>query len=328
MVLAAVAGLLYWALRDVPLDAVAGAIGRWGRLQWALFAALNLFILTAMCWRWSFILQRMGYRVGFTALVGYRMGANTLSYITPGPQFGGEPFQAYCLASRHRVPVEAATASVAVDRLTELLGNLAFLALAGIFVLPDLRAKTDALLPVIAVLLGALLVVGVLLYAIASGGRPFSRLAGKVNFWLGRPQRTAGLVAFLQAGESHAASILTDRFWGWYALGGLFQWSGFLAEFWLIYAFMGMPLNAAGLLTAAVAARLAFLLPLPGGLGALEASQMLAITSLGGDPVVAVAACGIMRARDLVLISAGGILAVRWLQLRKNRRSRQPLTPA
>ena len=325
--LAAVAGLLYWAWRDVPLGAVAAAVGRWGWPQWGLLAVLNLFILAAMCWRWSFILRQMGHPVGFAALIGYRVGANTLSYITPGPQFGGEPFQAHCLAARHRVPAEAAAASVVVDRLVELLGNLIFLSLAGLLVLPALLAETHALLPVLA-LSAVALFIGILLYIVAAGGRPFSRLAGRAASWIGRPQGLAGFVTFLQAGESQAAGILTDRLWGWYALGGLFQWAGFLAELWLIYAFMGMSLGPAGLLTVAVAARLAFLLPLPGGLGALEAGQMLAVTSLGGDPAVAAAACGIMRARDLVLVSSGGVLAVRWMGPAREGPGQPPLKPA
>jgi uncharacterized membrane protein YbhN (UPF0104 family) len=143
--------------------------------------------------------------------------------------------------------------------------------------------------------------------------------------WIGWAEGAAGLVTFLQAGESQASGILTNRLWGWYALGGLLQWSGFLAELWLIYAFMGVPLNAFALLTVAVAARLAFLLPLPGGLGALEAGQMLALTSLGGDPAVAAAACGIMRARDLVLISTGAGLAVRGLRPLHKSRPRRPV---
>jgi len=327
LALAAVAGLLYWTWRDVPLTAVVTAIGRWDWMQWVLFAGLNVFILAAMCWRWSFILRRMGHPVGFAALIGYRMGANSLSYITPGPQFGGEPFQVHCLTARHRVPAGAATASVAVDRLVELMGNLLFLSLAGLFGLPALLPESDTLLPVTAAMLGAVLTIGVLLTILSDGGRPFSRIAGKAAAWVGRPKSLAGVVAFFQAGEEEAARILTDRFRGCYVLGGLLQWSGFLAELWLIYTFLGMTLSVPALLTVAVAARLAFLLPLPGGLGALEAGQMLAVISLGGDPALAAAACGIMRARDLVLISSGGLLVVRWLRPPKERRPQRSPAP-
>jgi CDP-diacylglycerol---glycerol-3-phosphate 3-phosphatidyltransferase len=321
LIVMAVAGLLYWAWRDVSLGAVVSALGRWGWSQWLLFAVLNLFILGAMCWRWSFILRQMGHPVGFAALIRCRMGANVLSYITPGPQFGGEPFQVYCLVTHHQVPAEAASASVAVDRLIELMGTLLFLSFGGIVVLPPLVQNSAAMLTVVAVMAGVVLVIGILLYALATGGAPFSRLIGRAAQFVGWQKGVPNLVAFLQAGECQASGILTDRLCGWYALGGLLQWLGFLAELWMIYAFTGTSLGAYALLTVAVAARLAFLLPLPGGLGALEASQMLALTSLGGDPAMAAAACGIMRVRDLVVISAGAGLALR------RRQSSQAKTP-
>ena len=99
----------------------------------------------------------------------------------------------------------------------------------------------------------------------------------------------------------------------------------FLLELWLIYAFLGFPMTVQPLLTVAVAARLAFLLPLPGGLGALEAGQMLALTGLGADPALAAAACTVMRLRDLVMISMGGLWAVRWLRLPPGKRAPCPL---
>lgn len=328
LILGIVVTLFAWAWRDVSPGAVLAAIAIWGWPQWLAFAAVNLVILAAMCWRWWFILRRMGQPVGFAALVGYRMGANTLSYITPGPQFGGEPLQVHCLVDRHQVPAEAATAAVGVDRLVELMGNLLFLSLAGALVLPALLAEKTALLPVIAAMVAAVLGIGLLFAAIGSGVAPISRMAARLSAWIGHPRALAGPIAFVEAGERRAAGILTERVWGWYALGGLLQWSGFLVELWLIYGFLGQGLNATALLTVAVAARLAFLLPLPGGLGALEAGQMLAVIHLGGDPAMAAAACGIMRLRDLVLISTGGVLAVRWMRLFKRPNPRRPSAPA
>ena len=325
LMIAAVAGLFFWAWRGVSLAAVSAAIGRWGWIQWLLFVALNLLILGAMCWRWSLILRRMGYRVGFVELVRYRMAANTLSYITPGPQFGGEPLQVHCLVTRHQVPSEAASASVAVDRLMELMGNLLFLSLCGFFVLPPLMEDSAAMLPVTAVMSAAVLVIGVLLFIIATGRAPLSWLSGLAVRCIGWQNGTAGLVSYLRACERQVSRILTDRLFGWYAFGSLLQWSVFLAELWMIYGFMGSPMNTSALLTVAVAGRLAFMLPLPGGLGGLEASQMLALTSLGGDPTLAVAACCIMRARDLVLISIGAGLAIRWIRAPYGEKPHRPL---
>jgi uncharacterized protein (TIRG00374 family) len=262
------------------------------------------------------------------ALITYRMGANTLSYITPGPQFGGEPYQVQCLVARHRIPAATATASVTVDRLVELMGNLFLLSLASLLAMPALLTEKESLLPVLAILLGALFIIGLLLYSLAAHGRPFSRMAEKTTAWIGWAKQMRAFIAFLKSGEREVAAILTHRLWGWYALGGLLQWLGFLAELWLVYSFLEMPLRVGELLAVAVAARLAFLLPLPGGLGALEASQVMAIARLGGDPAIAAAACGIMRARDLVLISIGTILALRGMRTLKERGTRPPLKAA
>lgn len=314
LVIAAVIGLLAWSWHDLSLTAVGTAIARWGWREGLLFGALNLFILAAMCWRWSLILRQLQFPVGFGSLILYRVGANTLSYVTPGPQFGGEPLQVYCLAAFQGVTPAAASASVAVDRLIELVGNLLFLTLAGLYVLQTLSPDAAAVRPALVVMAGVGLAAGLLLGAVASGRNPLSRLIA----WWGRRTRWSpkltGLINFVQASESRAAPILIPRHLRWYALAGVAQWGAFLAELWLIYTFLGVSLSAPALLTLAVAARLAFLLPLPGGWGILEAGQVTAFAGLGGDPTLAMAACLIMRARDLVLLAIGAGLLTRWLR--------------
>lgn len=314
LIIAAVIGLLVWSWRDLSLTAVGTAIARWSWREALLFGGLNLFILTAMCWRWFFILRQMQFPVPFGPLILYRMGANTLSYVTPGPQFGGEPLQVYCLSARHGVPPAAASAAVAVDRLVELAGNLLFLSIAGFYVLRTLAPDAAAVKPALVILAAVGSGTALLLVATASGRHPVSRLIAWGGRRTGWSRRLARLIDLLQASESRAAPILTARHMGWYALAAVVQWGAFLAELALIYTFLGVSLSAPALLTLAVAARLAFLLPLPGGWGILEAGQVAAFAGLGGDPTVAMAACLIMRARDLVLIAAGAGLLARWLR--------------
>ena len=314
LILAAIAGLLWWALRDVSPAAVWAAIGLWHWPQWLFFAGVNLIILGAMCWRWWLILRRMGHPVGFRVLVPCRMAANTVSYITPGPQFGGEPLQVLCLTERRGVPPAAATAAVGVDRLTELMGNLVFLSVCGVFILAPLINARSALIWTTLGMGAVVLAAGGLLRAVARGRAPLSRMTARFSRWKVAPQRMSRLVAFLQAGEHSAAGVLTGGLPGWYAGIGAVQWLAFLGELWVIYAFLGFPMQAHALLTVAVAARLAFLLPLPGGLGALEAGQLLALVSLGGNPDLAAAACAVMRLRDIVLMSIGGVFAARRLR--------------
>jgi hypothetical protein len=92
----------------------------------------------------------------------------------------------------------------------------------------------------------------------------------------------------------------------WAALGisGL-CWIAIAGEFWLMAALLGFRLPALDAVTALVAARIAILLPLPAGLGALEASQALAMHSLGLAPAAGIAISLLIRARDVLLGLAG-----------------------
>jgi len=58
------------------------------------------------------------------------------------------------------------------------------------------------------------------------------------------------------------------------------------------------------------AARLAILLPFPGGLGALEASQVIVLSGLGYTPAQGAALALLIRARDLVFGGAGLLLGL------------------
>jgi uncharacterized membrane protein YbhN (UPF0104 family) len=97
-----------------------------------------------------------------------------------------------------------------------------------------------------------------------------------------------------------------------YAGGAFLQWLFIIAEFWFIYHVAGMPLDILQLVYLVGAARLAFLLPLPGGIGALEASQIMVMSGLGLEPAIGMTACVVMRIRDLAVVGVGSALAIYW----------------
>jgi hypothetical protein len=55
--------------------------------------------------------------------------------------------------------------------------------------------------------------------------------------------------------------------------------------------------------------RLSFLMPLPAGLGTLEASQVLAVSAFGQPAALGISLSLLMRARDLLLGGLGLLLA-------------------
>jgi glycosyltransferase 2 family protein len=76
-------------------------------------------------------------------------------------------------------------------------------------------------------------------------------------------------------------------------------------EYWLTIRILGVYMQPAQVIAALTAARLAFLLPVPAGLGVLEAGQVAAMHLLGFDPVVGISASLLIRARDITLGAVG-----------------------
>jgi uncharacterized protein (TIRG00374 family) len=280
----------------------------------ALIAA-NGLVLLILSGRWWVILRSQGYAIPYLTLAGYRLVAFGINYFTPGPQFGGEPLQVYLVQRRHRVPPATAMASVTLDKLLELLSNFTFLAAGAICILECQVLHGVAGSP--SILLGAALLVlpvGVLA-ALWAGWHPLSRLL-QAGFhllpqtWLERKGWLAAYHDISQAireSENQTTRLCRERPLAvvqallFSALG----WAAMIGEYWLALHFLGQSLTLAQTISALTAARIAFLMPLPGGLGALEASQVLAMGALGINPAVGISLSLLIRVRDVALGGLG-----------------------
>jgi uncharacterized membrane protein YbhN (UPF0104 family) len=86
---------------------------------------------------------------------------------------------------------------------------------------------------------------------------------------------------------------------------------GMMAEYFMIANFLQIELSAAQTIAAWTAGWLSFLVPWPGGLGALEASQVFALGAFGVSAASAIGVTFIIRARDLLIGGLGLLLASR-----------------
>ena len=302
--------LVWWALKDVPLHEIAMKLETLNLASVLLLFALNGIILVLFSSRWWLILRQQGYLLPYLSLVGYRLAAFGLAYFTPGPQIGGEPLQVHLLQRRHGIPAAAALASVSLDKLLEWLVNLVLI-LTGVFlVLKGGLIKVPDSGQIILVMLVLLaLPVGYLL-SIWKGHQPVSLILGRLSGKLAgsvilkkvqSPVATAER-QIAQSFREHPVTILMSLFLSmltWLALG---------AEYWLMLKFLGTQFGIIQIVLIMTAARLAFLTPLPGGLGALEAGQVLAMSALGADPSLGISLSLLIRARDIALGGLGLVL--------------------
>jgi uncharacterized protein (TIRG00374 family) len=310
-----VLGVLLWAAWTVDWADVAGRLAAIRAWQWLLLVIFNAAIVLAFSGRWWAVLRGMNLRPGYFRLAAYRLAGFSVSYFTPGSQFGGEPLQIALLRRKHGIALPASTASVTLDKALEVLGNATFLAF-GLAVLLRLRwlDSRQAVLP--ALVAGLLLLVPLcLLLAWWTGRRPLTRL----GVWVARqPQARWPALTRLQEGvqvfETQAGAFCRQRPWHLtLAMGfSLISWFGIVIEFWMMLRFLGAALGPTDTIAVVTASRLALLVPIPAALGALEASQIFALQAVGYPATLGISLSLLIRLRDLLFGGLGLALAARW----------------
>lgn len=306
-------GLAGWMLSQTPFAAAEQALRGLGPGQWLAWLAVNVGIALAGASRWHLFTRCLGVAVTLSQLLKIRQAGQAVSFLTPGPQFGGEPLQVFWLHRRYRAPLPAALLALGLDRLYELAVNLLLLA-AGVFLLAcsPLAAITDWQAVGVG-LIGALLSIAVAgRFLLGKSGRFTQALQSLFRRW-----RQHSLLRSV-IGEGH------DPAWDWRTLLGqrrlmvqallwsLLGWAALLAELWLLLDWVVAPQGFWNFLLVMVAMRLAFLLPLPGGVGSLEMAMFWVFQYLHAAPGAALALIALMRVRDAVFVAAGlGCMA--WL---------------
>jgi glycosyltransferase 2 family protein len=303
--------LLWWALREVSFNQVGFALSRLTLSQITLLIGLNLLIFFLFSSRWWLISYQQGYRLPYHKLVLYRLAAFGFSYYTPGPQLGGLPLQVHLLSKRHSLPPSAALTSVTLDKLVELSVNFTVLPAGIAFILMQGTLSNFGSLPPI--LLASLLFFLPLacLGLLYLGIMPLSTLKRPLRFLRGRSANLDKLGSLTLNAETQVSDLIrrSPRLIISLLLLSLLVWSLSILEYHLMLKYLGLSLPLPHVIALLSAARLAFLTPMPGGIGALEAAQVFAISTLGYDPTLGISASLIIRARDLTLGAVGLWLA-------------------
>lgn len=307
--------LLLWVLRRVPLQESWQTLRGLSFVQIGSLVLLNFLILVTLNGRWWLILRGQGYRIPFFTLFGYRVAAFGLSYFTPGPQFGGEPLQVYLVEKKHNTPRPAAIAAMTLDKALELTLNFTFL-FVGVVVILQSRllgvvGRETSVIPLIllAIPLGFLL-------AIWFDWQPITRtmqIGEQLPLWKNRPAWQATyqrghMAANAAEVEAHQFCRQSPRMFLLALLISIIGWLLMITEFWLMVSFLGLQLSVVQLLIALTAARITFLLLLPGGIGVFEAGQAFAFGAMGLNPAIGISASLLIRGRDVIL----GVVGLWW----------------
>lgn len=319
-------GLVVWTLRQLPLSESAAQLALLSLHHWLLWFLINVAILYLAVKRWQLLGQALKASLSLASLFRLRQAGSTVSFLTPGPHFGGEPLQLYWLHRYYGTPMHRAVATLGLDRFVETGTNLAVL-LAGVLVLLG-----TTLLPVQEWLLVTAILSGVLCVMLLAAA-----LVVRHPDWLAR--RCSPLVERLRAavagmrgdrivgsrdeavpptgrrGWQALVTLLRDALSGqrpklWLALSlSLAGWVALLIELAMLLGFLGLVVSPTDIVLMMLGMRLAMLLPVPGGIGTIEASLLWSFQYLGFPASAAIGLIALIRLRDsLVLLIGAGCL--------------------
>lgn len=292
--------LIVWVLRTVPLVESWQLLQQLHGLELVAWAGLNGLVWLFLTARWQLILITQGYHLPWSKLWQYRLAAFGISFFTPGPHFGGEPFQVYALERFYQLPRSTAIAGIALDKTVELIISFSFL-LAGVGSILQqqlLPQFSEQALPALTAFL--LIPIG-LLGSMSAGKHPLT------TFWQHTPQKwqrhLPHILSILQQAEwevGHFCRTYPRQFL-WVMLISVLGFLLLFVEYGLTLRFLGLSLTFSQLLTAFTIARLSLFVPTPGAIGAVEAGQIVAFQALGLDPAIALSLTLLSRLRDISL---------------------------
>ena len=312
--------LLWFALRNTPLSDITRTLMLLRPWQVGVILVVNTLFHLLMGLRWWFLARADIRRVRLRDMVLVRLGAFGLSYFTPGPQLGGEPLQILFLRRQHATSFARATAIVIMDRLVELLAGFVFMVLGIASLLHEglLRNLQPLSLGLLLPLTLVMAWPPAHIFLLWRGQYPVSGALGLVP----APRALRKIWRLIRAAE-HLAGRFCQRRPGAVLAGlgaSLLAASLAVMEYALITSFLDMKLSGWQTIAGWTAGWFSFVVPLPGALGALEGSQVLALGSFGISRAAALGAAFVLRARDLMFGGAGFLIATHHL----HRSVRQP----
>jgi len=311
LLLIVLGALLYFALRNAPLIEIWNTVKTLKLSQIAIIIIINTFVIALMTARWWIIVRAENPSVPFLPMVGYRLSVFGLSYFTPGPQVGGEPLQVVYLQRNHGLSYARATSAVIMDKLLEFLVNFILIGI-GIWAIISvgLISGNGIGLRLSLIGLAVLLIWPIVHIALLYRGiMPISRILLRQPFIQKNHTRVRLAIVAERMASIFCHKHLRAMF---LAIGvSLLSILGIVLEYFLITTFLGMRINTIQIFAALTAMQVAFLMPLPGGLGAFEASQVFALGAFGQSASAAISLTLLMRGRDILNGGLGLLLAGR-----------------
>ena len=269
---------------------------------------LVAYVANTLGWRLVFPSPRPS--MPFGRLLAVRMAGDSINYLTPTATLGGEFVRVRLLSDR--VATTAAVASVAIARVGQTVGQIAFITI-GLWLVIDEIALPPALHRGLLLLVGAMVAAAVVLVVLQRRGAFAPLLRVLRNAGLARV--SPGVEGRLQGVDRMIAAFHTSG--GWAFAGScvcfFLGWAAGVIEVYLILFFLQVPVTVERALTIEVLSATldGVLFFMPGTVGTQEGGKVLIFSLLGLDAAKGLSMGILRRIRQLVWAGIGLVILSR-----------------
>lgn len=262
------------------------------------FLAVSLLIAMVLTFKWKLILHAKGIEVPYWRLFSYRLVGYSVSYLTPTAHVGGEPIRAYLL-KREGVGINTGFSSVIIDRTVEVTTDVTFFFIGALVVISSVAVANSVKIILLSVSLSLILLLVLFIGGILLRKNVFLRIFRTLQ--LHRFKRLRPVENNLLQIEREVEQFYRTKRNYFLAILGIMVvlWSLMFLEYrfaLLIFGHIATPMQIFLILTGV---GIAYSLPVPAALGALELSSLSAVKVLGLEGAIAIALSFLIRARDV-----------------------------
>lgn len=316
-----------WTLYQLPLTDITASLGKLTLEDYAPWVIANIAIILLLNSRWWLLGIAVQAPVNFWQLLLIKQAGQSISFITPGPQFGGEPFQLYWLWQRTKTALHKALLLLGLDRFFELWINFSILILGVVLLIASPASATANWANILAALIGLTSLLSLAAFTLLKQPQWITQRLNKVTHqWQSHRYLHSIKTHWNLLSDDLRRCLLQERKLLLSAIVlSIAGWAGLFLELQLILWMSDANTNLIGFLLLFVAMRLAMLLPLPGGVGTLEAAVFWVFHYLNLSMESALTVIALMRLRDGVVLLMGlGCIAMIKNQSEQKANTQQP----
>lgn len=298
-------GLFSYSVYHAGIGNIINVIKEFSLVKFLILVGLSFLNFYLYSLRWELIVKAIfpEKKVKSSTFFWDRMAGYALSYVTPSAQLGGEPLR-IMLLEEAGIPRKVGVSSTIIDKALEISALIVFISVGILVAIFDQRLDytSKGVLGIVALIM-MFLVFWFYFTSIKNIGF-FSSIFRALH--LRKIKRISHLESKLSEFEKEMNKFYKEHPKVLYRLLVIsaFTLAFLLVEHFIVAWFMGVRLTFLQVFLASTIPYIAYMMPIPGGFGALEGGHA-AVFAILGVPINAVAFVFIIRLRDFIFVLLG-----------------------